>query len=72
MAKCCLESEMKAIIGTHQHGLMIGDIVDVIPSVLPWKGVFVLDHTGTEHYLMSGYVLVDDNALTEEEIPEGE
>jgi len=61
---------MKAIIGAHQHGLTIGDIVDVVPSVLHLKkGIFVVDRTGTEHYLISGYLVVDDAALTEPEIP---
>ena len=47
--------ELRAIILAHQQGLCIGDIVEVQPSALNVKGIFV----GKDHkYLTSGYLVL--------------
>lgn len=51
---------MKAIILAHQQGLKVGDVVDVQPSVLNVKGIFVGDE---RKYLTSGYLLLEDEQV---------
>ena len=51
---------MKALILDHQQGLQIGDEVDVEPSVLRVRGIFVIGPDGKSRYLRSGYLVLDE------------
>ena len=51
---------MKALILDHQQGLQIGDEVDVEPSVLRVRGIFVIGPDDKGRYLRSGYLVLDE------------